>query len=295
MWSGVFSVVERFPPNCCTIVGMTINTNKKEPKVCTFCQEALSNGNQADEHILRKKWIIELGHEKHPILTAFWTGTKSISTRQPIAMSFVAGDICKACNRGWMNQLDIDVDEILMKLAKDLSLEINISDAERYKIARWAIKTACAVEAIGNPARRHIPIEIRSKIHIDGYFPPGYAVFAIKVPFPSRYLGVSQIDVWRNSERLYDLDQSTRFKFAVNYDQVVIICCYASIQTPIYAIPKNNYNFIPIYFDNGASFLYIDSSSTLENLYASGALPKEIYSQLSMGELGRILFEIEVW
>lgn len=154
------------------------------------------------------------------------------------AISVLTGDVCGECNYGWMEQLDKNIEEIVMKLSKNsgLNIEINISQKDARNIGRWLLKVACVHQYTDTIDRRHIPLSIRSSLRTDDYLPPSFVVFAIRSWMNTPGLDISILDVWSESEAetLTNFPQSTRLKFGIRYDNVIFGCCYVHSENPTF-------------------------------------------------------------
>ncbi|HTI68923.1 MAG TPA: hypothetical protein VMF06_03095, partial [Candidatus Limnocylindria bacterium] len=88
-------------------------------KKCIFCGVSLTAENRSQEHILRYAFLERLGHLRTPVSLAFSAKGNAIpfQVRNYPAETVKAGDICRPCNNGWMNYLDLAVEDILFRLA----------------------------------------------------------------------------------------------------------------------------------------------------------------------------------
>lgn len=133
------------------------------PAFCWMCPA--TSGQRAKEHIF-PEWLLKvLGAEKelvHP--THRDVAGRVIIPRGPISLgSFVNGEVCEACNCGWMSDLEEEFKGLF--LSRDA-----LTAAERKVYARWVVKTGVTLNTCQNfrvmfPARtRH---EVRWRIPQD--------------------------------------------------------------------------------------------------------------------------------
>lgn len=142
-------------------------------RTCIFCGVPLG-ANRAREHVLRDSWLTRLGHSNSPVAFDFLSGTEKLTSREFVADSLQTGEICGACNRGWMNSLDVAVQDIVLGLAQDPSQISRVTESDGPRLARWILKTAIAFVATDARARRHFSDEIISNLKMDGYIPSGF-------------------------------------------------------------------------------------------------------------------------
>lgn len=137
---------------------------------CWMCSSP--TGPRAKEHIFPRWLLKDLGAEDEefgPTHRSFF-GTK-IDQRGPIrATAFVAGEVCKGCNGGWMNELEKAARAILSATPPLTAW----SRDDQYVMARWFVKTAVVLNTSQN-YRLMIPAPVRHAVS-DG-IPPEFAVF----------------------------------------------------------------------------------------------------------------------
>lgn len=126
-------------------------------KNCVFCNGNLK-GNGSNEHIL-PQWLLEefciRDTEISP--THFSTEGNVISTRHHQLKNLVAGRICRTCNSGWMSELESEAQEYIVALSLNRISVVDLSDKERFTLARWAFKTALTLNLATN-YRKNIPL-----------------------------------------------------------------------------------------------------------------------------------------
>ena len=195
---------------------------------CGFCGVNLTAQNRAKEHVMRRSWLARLDHSKTMIQNTYMSTEGVQETRAMPADQLLAGEVCAQCNNGWMNHLDQQVERWLMRAVKFDDEVIDVTTHEARQIGRWLLKMAIASELTDRPHRRHIPKSIRHHLRRANWLPTGFAVFTCRSDIPMKGVGFSMLDVWPwgASDLVRSVPQSRRMKFAVQYDNLVIGCCY---------------------------------------------------------------------
>lgn len=233
---------------------------------CIFCNIILTKSPQgkerdsdkAKEHILKREFINLLGHEATRLPVSFSSSTNIVETREPNALSFVAGEVCRGCNGGWMNELDMSVAKIVLSAASSESAVISFSSEEAVLISRWLLKLACVVESTDAIARRHIPAHIRYSVKNPGYLPQNFVSFYGILPKASHSIGPSILDVWLHDSyaptpiALQPGNQSKRLKFAVQYNRALFGCAY--VHEPGIVFRGITHMHTPIFISSDTSF-----------------------------------------
>lgn len=135
-------------------------------KKCVFCHQSSPKVKMSKEHIFRKKLkkLVGLGGQHF-----HWhqgTPRNNLSPDLQLDYSYkqiphspyesTINSICKVCNETWLNDIENNVEEFLVKLAKD---EDVVEDKRNLKsLALWGYKTA-AVRALMDKGERVIPAE----------------------------------------------------------------------------------------------------------------------------------------
>lgn len=124
--------------------------------VCIFCEEEKERGK---EHIWPRWLQIEVGGNTQGI----YIGTHismlnpyNSNTRKQSGGSLVFGEVCKICNNGWMNSIEMNFKPVLLNLFKDKNYFLTLTKLDRQSIALWAFKTALMINA-GSNYRKIIP------------------------------------------------------------------------------------------------------------------------------------------
>lgn len=208
---------------------------------CMFCGGALGK-KRAREHVIAKSWMLELGVYSRVLSGKATAGTEVYSERSFPAHQFMAGDVCGPCNNGWMKDLDHEVKDHVLAMARQELQPADVPEANRPAIGRWALKTACAMEGTDGRHRRHIPIEVRRAVFENRPTPGSYALQACL--FPVRAIGAATLDVWPDSPMCQDhvlpFPQSSRLKFGITVGHAVFAgVCLWDVEYAIYGTHAN--------------------------------------------------------
>jgi len=90
--------------------------------------------------------------------------------------NLMLGSVCGSCNAGWMNNLEGEVRPFLVNLASRQLMPFELSRAERWSLARWALKTALALELATPEHEPRAPLSWLSTLR-DGSFPGCIAAY----------------------------------------------------------------------------------------------------------------------
>jgi hypothetical protein len=110
----------------------------RSPKRCIFCG---SGGPLTREHVLRDKFNSTFATTRSSrtlVNTSLEETTERTFTELPYGSQVKA--VCEECNRGWMNDLENEVEAVLISLMQGKATHLNL--AARESLARWAGKTA---------------------------------------------------------------------------------------------------------------------------------------------------------
>lgn len=231
---------------CCALIfrteltssRLTIKTGIQKMRNCLFCEDVLSNSNRAKEHVLRHSWLKNLGYATLP-MNSIQRGRAGITSSRILqANQLLAGEVCKNCNNGWMDNLDRQVEHIVFKLANESgeNEKIDINKKDARTIGRWLLKVACVHECTDSKDRRHIPQSVRSRVMIDKFLPPGFIAIACRNPSDFGEVGVEIVglDAWTEPDIALNFPQSTRLKFAIRYNNITFGCCYVHSRRPTF-------------------------------------------------------------
>jgi hypothetical protein len=134
----------------------------KKVKTCVFCKKSPPEVKISREHVLRKK-IKKLfpdlaGMSLHQFNPDKDTGGSSHKVKfipqSPYELQ--VNDVCKTCNEGWMETLEVEAEEFLFPsfLGEKIQLPKNVTDI----FALWAAKTA-AVRGLVDSTTIAVPSE----------------------------------------------------------------------------------------------------------------------------------------
>jgi hypothetical protein len=150
---------------------------------CWMCSR--TSGSRAKEHTFALSLIRALGAEGelHRATHMPIMGDIPISARGPFPIEqMLAGEVCKACNGGWMSTLEVAALPILAPADPAVPL----TQADQVVLARWFLKTAAVLNSSQN-YRLMLPAPVRhsaaTEPHPDvkvflGRRPPGNGMFA---------------------------------------------------------------------------------------------------------------------
>ncbi len=206
-------------------------------RTCMFCATPLTGINRAKEHVLRNSWLKHLGHQKHPIAMGLFSKHGHRNTRYLVADQLQTGEVCGTCNGGWMNHLDREVEAIVLGLAQKSIVASDISRENLRNLGRWLVKTACTFIYTDESSRRHINKNVLRSLRRRDYLPAGFFMFHAVTQTESKGVGLASIDIWPISEsnEILELPQSTRMKFGLHYDNVMLgFACISGKAKPIF-------------------------------------------------------------
>ena len=145
---------------------------------CIFCGNILG-GNRAKEHVV-PRWLLQcLGVEKEIVIPAVartedW---EIVDRRRHTADALLEGHVCKTCNNGWMASREGAAKPILVPLIDGKRSIFGFSNDERLVLARWAAKTAYALNSSSSLDDKVSPSHLRELQASAKSLPPGVAVF----------------------------------------------------------------------------------------------------------------------
>lgn len=147
-------------------------------KACAFCRKSLF-GKATNEHILPQWLLDEFGIRDDQVSpTHISNEGTAVSTRKHQLKNLVAGRVCSDCNNGWMSQLEATSQPILRKLFENETSVVDYSPADRFILARWAVKTALTLN-LGSNFHKNIPAHHYHHLHDDALsLPKRTIVFA---------------------------------------------------------------------------------------------------------------------
>lgn len=126
---------------------------------CFFCGADLSEAGRAREHVL-PQWLLRHYDVENVVVEPSWTHARDGSLRDQRShplKAMVLGHVCRRCNSGWMSQLEVAARPTLLELAAGHVAVPGLSPQQRTLVARWALKTAAALNASSNFHRLATP------------------------------------------------------------------------------------------------------------------------------------------
>jgi hypothetical protein len=146
---------------------------------CVFCD------NKADEreHII-PKWILKkLEWGRGPFHISF-------DNKTPIEMGspeHKARVVCKACNHGWMSDLEQAVKPILSPLMFDISVSLDLP--QQYTVVKWAVKTAMVHDGSARQRPMRYEREMCESLRSRSTIPPRTTVWIARCSSPRAIAG----------------------------------------------------------------------------------------------------------
>jgi hypothetical protein len=135
-------------------------------KTCSFCAIQLNRKNRANEHVI-PKWLLDLleikREEKH-IGSRKLPDGEILTERSFGARDIKYGLICKACNNGWLSDLETTTHSIFSRLFEMRPLSLD--KIECSNLAFWGYKTAVLLALTADQERNQL---IRSNLLSDLY------------------------------------------------------------------------------------------------------------------------------
>jgi len=192
---------------------------------CWMCDR--TEGRRAREHIF-PRWLLDelrVADELfNPTHTDFMG--RHISSRGPVpASAFVAGEVCEACNGGWMSNLEVAAKPILFPPAGRETLSM----ADQEVFARWLTKVAVVLNTSQN-YRLMIPQAVRHAL-AQGV-PPDFGVHLAKHRQESGKLNFAQTTgamsiVPSGRETAYQREAAKVYGCALAIDDFLAVVVYA--------------------------------------------------------------------
>jgi hypothetical protein len=128
-------------------------TVEVDPAVCLFCGGLLAERGRSKEHVFGR-WLLEHYAVASDTVRGRWVSGLDLRTtkdlREHTMEGLLAGRVCTPCNNGWMSQLEQDVRPLLLHLSTGSGQLDALTADERRLLARWAIKTAAALNHASN-------------------------------------------------------------------------------------------------------------------------------------------------
>ena len=143
-----------------------------------------------------------------------------------------------------MNSMDLAVEDVVLGLAKSM----NISDRPGLDgdISRWIFKTAFAFAATDRPERRHVPLNRMYELR-KGKLPSSYMTFVHRTQ-AQRHIGAVLIDAWPEGAARFQLaGQENRFKFGVQYDNVIFGCAFVTWPNATFVLKPDLHQIVELH------------------------------------------------
>ena len=165
-----------------------------------FCGKTRKRGK---EHAFAETLLdaLEANREKAVLERRSVADDSSESQRSHPFGTLVCGDVCEACNIGWMSKMEQSVRTWILGINSKDDLKFP-SDSFRLLFSRWALKTACILDRLGT--LNEINPEISRQLHdAPDRLPERIAVFIGFLDYPGK-----KLFAWnqRNAWTEYPLD-----------------------------------------------------------------------------------------
>ena len=166
--------LRRFDRNLLATGNRLANRVQEEVPFCWFCDAA--SGQRAKEHIF-PKWLLvhydALDELVHPTRTSAGGELLSERPERPLR-AHVNGEVCAACNNGWMASLEAATKPVLTRRP----LRGRITPDEAEILARWFIKTAVNLN-VSQPYR--LLVDAPARHALATHIPDGFEVYLFRV------------------------------------------------------------------------------------------------------------------
>lgn len=110
-----------------------------------------------------------------------WRKREVVSKRSHTFKQMVLGSVCEKCNGGWMSKLEVATMPLLISLIEHRRTIAELTDAERFVVAKWATKTAYTYSMSAN-FERWVPAQHLHELYRTRRMPKGTVVFAAQTP-----------------------------------------------------------------------------------------------------------------
>jgi hypothetical protein len=135
---------------------------------CIFCNVPLDPSrmnlpsSRTEEHLFAAWYRKSVVNNKLKMFTGKIGGIVELK-RQPSLDRLVNANVCRACNGGWMEQLESVADPLIQRLIEKDDIE-NCSPEETEILARWTGKTAVVLSHI-TPEKDRVPQQMAHSLH----------------------------------------------------------------------------------------------------------------------------------
>lgn len=246
---------------------MELNTNQ-----CLFCGTPLT-GKRSVEHVF-PQWLQEkYGLHKEGVLQTHFSEVGDVlSSRHHSLAKHVCGRICKACNNGWMAQIETKTKPLVCDLAEHRYSFSDLNSQQCLLLALWACKTAYSLHAASN-YRMIVPeIHLRLLANQTTGLPEGVWVFGhqhnCSEPFawwqsPSWHITADEEIL---TEDFLDSVSSTAYKICFSIRDLALIVAYNPFPNMRLVLWK--YFHYPIWPDRGPVFWYERDNLPKDNTHS---------------------------
>lgn len=226
-------------------------------RMCLFCGIPI-RGKRSVEHVI-PQWLIKHlqieNIEIAPAVLDIHTGKFRDERRHSIGR-FLAGRVCSTCNHGWMSALEQATQPILTRLIADQQELVNLTNPEKFTLARWIFKTACAMNSAAgladpqrDPEARPVPYDHRQAL-FDGGLPPGILVAAGGY-ISDQPLEFMQSTSWtwpKASVELQGKDKKASYKIGFTFRGLILAVAY--FPNPDYTYGLREGIYVPLWSGN---------------------------------------------
>ncbi len=167
---------------------------------CIFCGVVLDpsqlelDSSRTQEHVFAR-WIRDAVSNQRMQMFEIGVGGTSAHMRQLPLGTFVNANVCKACNNGWMEELESATDPIAEKLFNGTRIQ-ELPREEIETLAHWTAKTA-AVLSYATPQQKRVPLRACRSVHPDSSqrgFRFFYSAFSANINIEGAYLQLTYGD-----------------------------------------------------------------------------------------------------
>jgi len=225
-------------------------------KKCVFCDQPMT-GLKSNEHII-PYWLLKYLNIKNDVISpthhSIETG-EAVSTRTHVLDKLLAGGVCRNhCNGGWMSDLEVEINDLLIELIEAKRRVDDLSHEEKLLLSRWATKTAYTLN-LGSNFTKMVPLEHFHSIYKNPTsLPDNVYVFAQNHKSDSKFYW-NQNNMWRfiNSQGDIEKDdmrmmKENGYKIGFQFGSLLLLVVYVPIQE--YALVLNKDVHIIVYPGN---------------------------------------------
>jgi len=240
-----------------------------------FCWKNLA-GVRSREHVVAAWYLESRGIRKKRIELGLYGPDFCLIEPRPLVLdSLLAGKVCENCNSGWMSQLEGAARPILIPLISGAQHPRNLDSAEKEILAKWAFKTAFALDAATMGPRRVAAWHPRNLAPPSGRIPTRGVVLAAISPFEVD-VELMEVNHWQGkrenskSGKLFATDSKRSYKVAIQFGRLVLLVAYWPNDRSLFVFDENLHEIVwplsgreafagvrpPIQIENAQHFLY---------------------------------------